>query len=120
LSLIQLLTIAGAATFRFLGAGPLADGGISSVRDTSVGRADVDMGDFSTVAGAGTPFSRAPVVAGACALSACTSIGIGSTVCKSESKVGGCVVDASGQPVGMPGWLSRLLSISSSLQTMSA
>ena len=83
-----------------------------------IGGADVDMGESSTVAGAGKPSSCTPVVAGACVLSVCMSIGIGSTVCKSESKVGGCVVVASGQPAGMLGLSSRLSSISSLLQTM--
>jgi hypothetical protein len=88
--------------------------------DTSVGRANMDMGDSSTIAGTETPFSHRPVVAGAYVLSICMSISIGTTVCKSESEVGGCVVIGSGQPVGMPGLSSRLSSISSSLLTLSA
>jgi hypothetical protein len=108
---------AGVATFHFLGAGPSADLGGPSVSDASIGGADVNRRVPSTISGAGTPSSCAPVVAGASASSMRASVGIGGTVCKSGSEVGDCVVVASGQSVGMPIWLSGLSSSSSSLQT---
>ena len=85
--------------------------------NASIGGADVDRRVPSTISGAGTPSSHAPVVAGASASSTHASIGIGGTVCKSGSEVRDCVVVASGQSIGMPVWLSGLSSSLSSLQT---
>jgi tetrahydromethanopterin S-methyltransferase subunit C len=61
--------------------------GMSSVCDALVEGADGDRRVASAVSGAGTPSSGTPIVAGACVLSACVSIGMGSTLSRSKSDV---------------------------------
>jgi hypothetical protein len=85
------------------------------VSDASAGGADFDRRISPTVAGAGTPSSRAPVVIRVSASSTRASVAIGGTVCKSGSDVGDCVV-----ALGMPVRSSALSSASSSLQTVFA
>jgi hypothetical protein len=89
--------------------------------NTSADGADLDKRDPSAVAGAVRPSSCTPVVAGACVSSACVSVGMGGTMCESESE--GCIIDVSRDPVGILGWSSTLsccLCKSSSLQTVYA
>ena len=141
LLLMDSLMIAGASTFRFLGAGPLANWGESSASDGLVGGAGV------TVPGTGTLSSHESVVACGCPLSTFVSVGTGATVWESgrevgvcadgvigvwaiwtgstvsesdgsDSEVQDCVIICSGRPAGMPSCSFGLSPGSSSLQTV--
>lgn len=96
--------------------------------------ADLNKRDPSAVARAGSPSSCTPGAAGAVRISSAdvsvrmggavrvssadVSVRMGGTVSKSESEsevVWGCVINASGDPVGIPSWSSMLSCMSSSL-----
>ena len=88
------------------------------VAGTCVSSTDVVMGNPSIVASAGMASSCTVVVTGTCISSVYTSVGTGSTMCKSELEVGGCaaIVVTSGHPVGVPVRSSMPSSVSSSLK----